>query len=118
MSAALPTISPRSRQPGGCCTPLVEPAVDEATAAQLVRVAKALGDPVRLRIVDAIRRAAPEAVCQCELKPLFEISQPAVSKHLKVLVDAGVLAVERRGAWAYYYVPPDSTLEVLDAWLS
>lgn len=118
MSAAAPTITPRSRTVGGCCTPLVEPRLDDARAAQLIAVAKALGDRVRLRIVDAVRRAAPEAVCQCELKPLFDVSQPAISKHLKVLVEAGVLAVERRGAWAYYYVPDDSTLEELEAWLS
>ena len=118
MSTALPTISPRTRVAWGCCTPLVEPSIDAAAAADLAKVAKAIGDPVRLRIVDTVRQAAPEAVCQCEITPLFEISQPAVFKHLKVLVEAGVLAVERRGAWAYYFVPEHSSLEVLTAWLT
>ena len=118
MSATVPTITPRSRTAGGCCTPVAEPRLEAPRAADLAKVAKALGDPVRLRIVDAVRQAAPEAVCQCEIKPLFDISQPAISKHLKVLVEAGVLGVERRGAWAYYYVPDDSTMEDLEAWLS
>jgi ArsR family transcriptional regulator len=114
----LPTISPRTRQAGGCCTPLVEPDVTEEQADDIAAVAKALGDPTRLQIVDTVRKAAPEAVCVCELQPLFDISQPAISRHLKVLRDAGVLAVERRGLWAYYFVPQDTTLEVLDAWLT
>ena len=118
MTTTLPTITPRSRTTGGCCTPLVEPRLDPARAERLAKVVKALADPVRLRMVDAVRQAAPEAVCQCEIKPLFGISQPAVSKHLKVLVESGVLGVERRGTWAYYYVPDDSTLEELEAWLS
>jgi len=80
-------------------------------------VAKALGDPTRLRIVDAVRAAAPEAVCQCELVPLFAMSQPALAKHLKVLVEAGVLASARRGTWTYYYTRPGG-LEGLTTWLS
>jgi ArsR family transcriptional regulator len=118
MAVTLPTITPRTRQPGGCCSAPVEPRLDTAAATALARTIKALADPVRLRIVDAVRTSAPEAVCQCEITPLFDISQPAISRHLRLLVEAGVLAVERRGLWAYYYVPEDSTLEVLDAWLS
>jgi ArsR family transcriptional regulator, arsenate/arsenite/antimonite-responsive transcriptional repressor len=118
MAVTLPIITPRTRQPGGCCSAPAQPGLDPAAATALARVAKALADPVRLRIVDAVRMVAPEAVCQCEITPLFDISQPAISRHLRLLVEAGVLAVERRGLWAYYYVPEDSTLEVLDAWLS
>jgi ArsR family transcriptional regulator len=59
-------------------------------------IVKALA--TRLRIVDAIRKADPEAICQCELLRMFDMSQAAVAKHLKVLVTAGVLASERRGA--------------------
>jgi ArsR family transcriptional regulator len=113
----LPVLSPRERQAGGCCTAAVEPDVTAAAAARLARVAKALADPTRLRIVDVLRKSAPEALCQCELVPLFDMSQPALSKHLKVLVGAGVIGTERRGLWAYYYVLPDATKE-LSAWLS
>ncbi len=96
---------------------LVRPDVTQAQAAGLAAVAKALGDPTRLQIVDVIRKAAPEAVCQCELTPLFEMSQPALSKHLKVLIAAGVLESERRGTWTYYYARPGG-LEELTSWLT
>jgi ArsR family transcriptional regulator len=117
VSASAPVITPRERQVGGCCDPLVEPDLGVGEAASLAVLVKALADPTRLRIVDTIRKAAPEAVCQCELLPLFSMSQPALSKHLKILVGAGVLASERRGLWAYYYPVPDSTKELL-SWLS
>jgi ArsR family transcriptional regulator, arsenate/arsenite/antimonite-responsive transcriptional repressor len=113
----LPVLSPRERQAGGCCTAAVEPDLAPDAASRLAAVAKALADPTRLRIVDVLRKAAPEALCQCELVPLFDMSQPALAKHLKVLVNAGVIAGERRGLWAYYYVLPDATKE-LSAWLS
>ena len=117
MAVALPVISPRERQAGGCCTPLVEPDLSPGRAAELAALARALGDPTRLRIVDAVRKAAPEAVCQCELVPLFDMSQPGLAKHLKVLVGAGVLGSERRGAWTYYFLIPQA-LEELTTWLS
>jgi ArsR family transcriptional regulator, arsenate/arsenite/antimonite-responsive transcriptional repressor len=114
----LPVISPRERQTGGCCAPAVEPDLSAGSAAELAAVVKALADPTRLRIVDALRKAAPEALCQCELLPLFDMSQPALAKHLKVLVNTGVLATERRGLWAYYFIPSDSRMEELTAWLT
>lgn len=117
MAAAAPVLSRRRRQPGGCCVAPVRPDVGADEALTLAAVAKALGDPTRLRIVDVIRKAAPEAVCQCELLPLFEMSQPALAKHLRVLQDAGVLASERSGAWTYYYARPGG-LEELTAWLT
>lgn len=118
MSATeLPVISPRERQVGGCCAAAVEPDLTPERAARLAGVAKALGDPTRLQIVDVLRKSAPEALCQCELVPLFEMSQPALAKHLKVLVNAGLIGAERRGLWAYYYVLPDAT-EELTIWLS
>jgi ArsR family transcriptional regulator, arsenate/arsenite/antimonite-responsive transcriptional repressor len=118
MPATLPVITPRERRPGGCCEAFAEPDTTPEAAAALAVVAKALADPTRLRIVDALRKAAPEAVCQCELVPLFAMSQPALAKHLKVLVAAGVVATERRGLWAYYFIPEDSRIEELRAWLS
>lgn len=117
MSATLPVITPRERQVGGCCEAPVEPDLGAEAARALAVTFKALADPTRLRIVDTLRKAAPEAVCQCELVPLFDMSQPALAKHLKVLVGAGVLGMERRGLWAYYYVVPDSTKELM-TWLT
>ena len=113
----LPVLSPRERRPGGCCGPVAQPELDTAEASDLAVVFKALSDPTRLRIVDALRASAPEALCQCELLPLFDMSQPALAKHLKVLVGAGVIGTERRGLWAYYFLLPDA-LKELRSWLS
>ncbi len=84
-------------------------------AERIAVVAKALGDPLRVRILDVVRRSeAP--VCQCELIALFDIRQSLLSHHVKRLVDAGLIEVERRHRWAYYSVAPD-TLQELTAWL-
>jgi ArsR family transcriptional regulator len=117
VSVTLPVLSPRERQAGGCCEALVEPDLSADQAIALALTVKALADPTRLRIVDTLRKAAPEAVCQCELVPLFDMSQPALAKHLKVLVGAGVVGTERRGLWAYYFVLPDATEELI-SWLT
>ena len=73
----------------------------------MAEVAKALGDPIRLQLVDVLRKHAGK-VCVCELVPLFDISQPTLSHHLKKLRDAGIVDSERKGLWAYYYVIPDA----------
>ncbi len=67
--------------------------------------------------MDALRKASPQAVCQCELLPLFDMSEPALAKHLKVVRAAGVLNAQRRGLWAYYYLDADPFKD-LRAWLS
>jgi ArsR family transcriptional regulator, arsenate/arsenite/antimonite-responsive transcriptional repressor len=112
-TAELPVLSPRER---GCCSMPAEPSLGADEAAGLAAVCKALGDPTRVRIVDALRAAAPEAVCQCELLPLFDMTQPALAKHLKVLAGAGVIGVERRGLWAYYFLLDDA-LEEVRGWI-
>ena len=117
MVTELPVLSPRERTAGACCDPIAQPAISFAGAVELAAACKALGDPTRLLIVDTLRASAPEAVCQCELLPLFDMSQPALAKHLRILVDAGVIGTERRGLWAYYYLLPDN-LKELTAWLS
>jgi ArsR family transcriptional regulator, arsenate/arsenite/antimonite-responsive transcriptional repressor len=109
----LPVLSPRER---GCCEAPAQPEIGPRAAAQLAAACKALGDPTRILIVDALRASAPEAVCQCELLPLFDMTQPALAKHLKVLVGAGVIGTERRGLWAYYFLLPDA-LKELQAWI-
>ena len=111
-------LAPKPKRPAGepCCEPVVYPDVERAHAERMAAIAKALADPVRLQLVDVLRKHAGK-VCVCELVPLFDLSQPTVSHHLKVLRDAGLVASERRGLWAYYYVIPDS-LEELSAWLS
>ena len=113
----LPVLSPRERHAGGCCVPAVQPDLDESGASRVAAIAKALGDPTRLRIVDVLRKSAPEALCQCELLPLFDMSQPALSKHLRVLISAGLIGSERRGVWAYYF-PRTEALKELTTWLT
>jgi ArsR family transcriptional regulator len=111
-------LAPKQKRPAGerCCEPVVYPDVEREQAQRMATIAKALGDPVRLQLVDVLRRHAGE-VCVCELVPLFDLAQPTVSHHLKVLRDAGVVGSERRGLWAYYFVIPEA-LEELSAWLS
>ena len=91
------------------------PEVERREAERMAAVADALGDPIRLQLVDVLRKHAGR-VCVCELVPLFDVSQPTLSHHLKRLRDAGVVDSERRGLWAYYYVVPEA-LEELAAWL-
>src|ERR671933_537445 len=112
------TLSPKQKRPPGeaCCEPVAHPQVSSAEAAQVASVAKALGDPIRVQIVDVLRRHAGE-VCVCELEPLFDVSQPTLSHHLKKLRDTGIVGVERRGLWSFYYVKSEP-LEVLRSWLS
>ncbi len=105
------------RQPGEpCCEPVVYPDVERDQAVRMAEVAKALGDPIRLQLVDVLRKHAGK-VCVCELVPLFDISQPTLSHHLKKLRAAGLVDCERRGLWAYYYVIPGALSE-LSGWLA
>jgi len=106
----------QKRAPGErCCEPVVYPDVERDEAVRMAAVAKALGDPIRLQLVDVLRKHAGK-VCVCELVPLFDVGQPTLSHHLKKLRDAGLVDSERRGLWAYYYVLPDA-LKELSAWL-
>jgi ArsR family transcriptional regulator len=106
-------LSPKQKRPPGepCCEALVHPTVSETDAERLAHIAKALADPIRIQLVDVLRRHAGK-VCVCELTPLFDVAQPTVSHHLKVLRDAGLVDVERRGLWAYYYVTPTALKEI------
>ena len=111
-------LAPKQKRPAGepCCQPVVYPDVERVEAERMAAIAKALGDPIRLQLVDVLRKHAGK-VCVCELVPLFDVSQPTLSHHLKVLREAGIVDSERRGLWAYYYVNPDS-LKELSSWLS
>jgi ArsR family transcriptional regulator, arsenate/arsenite/antimonite-responsive transcriptional repressor len=111
-------LAPKQKRAAGerCCEPVVYPDIEREEAIRMAQVAKALGDPVRLQLVDVLRKHVGK-VCVCELVPLFDLSQPTVSHHLKVLRDAGIVGSERQGLWAYYFVIPDA-LEELSGWLS
>ena len=99
-----------SNQPGSatnCCDVPATSPLAESEAAELAAAFKALGDPVRLRLVSLIAAAqTDQGVCVCELTPAFELSQPTISHHLKQLRAAGLIDCERRGTWVYYRLEP------------
>lgn len=85
-------------------SPLVPvPAFTEGQRERLVRVLKALADATRLEVFQLIA-AQPEPICVCDIVAHFDVSQPTISHHLKVLRDAGLVTAKRRGVWAYYAV--------------
>jgi ArsR family transcriptional regulator len=101
----------RSQAPVGtlpvvCCTPLLREPVTAAQAAELARLLKALADPVRLRLVSMVAAHDGGEACVCELTEPLGLSQPTVSHHLKILVDAGIFTRDKRGVWAYYALVP------------
>ena len=103
--------------PGECAVPLVGEPIGAEAAAGLARVFKALGDPVRLRLVSLIGAHQGGHVCVCELTTAFSLTQPTISHHLKVLREAGIIDCERRGTWVYYWLVP-AALERMSTLLS
>ena len=103
-----------------CCTPLVRQALDEQAATELSRMFKALGDPVRLRLLSMIasQRGADGSgeVCVCDLLGAFDVQQSTISHHLRVLREAGLVDCQRRATWVYYWVVP-TALERLSSLL-
>ncbi|MFF4622555.1 ArsR/SmtB family transcription factor [Nonomuraea jabiensis] len=94
-----------------CCTPLIAEPIAEGEAAELARVFKALGDPIRLRLLSLIGahesgRRVGDGVCVCDLTGAFEVTGPTISHHLKVLREAGLIDSQRRGTWVYYWIIP------------
>ena len=88
-----------------CCGPATPPLPEEARD-ELAAQFKALADPTRVAIVNRLA-AAPE-VCVCDLTTSFDLSQPTISHHLKILREAGLVDSTRRGTWAYYRLVPEA----------
>lgn len=95
-----------------CCPGLSTAPLAEQQAADLATVFKALGDPIRLRLLSLIAARPDGEICVCELTPAFELSQPTISHHLKLLRQAGLVDCERRGTWVYYWLVPETTDEL------
>jgi len=106
----------RSDENGACCPGLVAAPLDDDQAAELARLFKALGDPVRLRLLSMIASAGGGEVCVCDLSGEFHLTGPTISHHLKVLREAGLVDSDRRGTWVYYRLIP-AGLAVLSALL-
>jgi ArsR family transcriptional regulator len=101
-----------------CCTPLAGSSLSDERAAKLEVVLKALADRHRLKIVNLLLRAAGEPVCVCEVQPLLGLSQGTVSHHLKLLVEAGVVAREARGTYSYFSLVPGALESVREVFAS
>ena len=104
----------------GCCAPLAREPLTGDQAVELARVFKAMGDPVRLRLLSLIASHEGGEACVCDLTDVFDLTGPTISHHLKVLREAGLITGERRGTWVFYRVRPDalrsaSQLLTLDA---
>ena len=104
----------QAEAPIACCVPLATPLLSAEEAAATAALFRALGDPARVRIVNALA-TTDDPVCVCELIEPLGLSQGTVSHHLKKLTDAGLLEREQRGRWAYYSLSPEaaSTLAAL-----
>jgi ArsR family transcriptional regulator len=97
-----------------CCAPLLREPITASQAADLARLLKALADPTRLRLVSMVAAHENGEACVCDLTEPLGLTQPTISHHLKILVDAGIFTRDKRGVWAYYALVP-SALNALAA---
>lgn len=107
------TIQPRAGLPllaDECCTPLLREPLTADQAADLAHILKALADPTRLRLVSIVAAHEGGEACVCDLTDPLGLTQPTISHHLKVLVDAGIFTRDQRGKWAYYALVPRALL--------
>jgi ArsR family transcriptional regulator len=105
------------RDLAACCAPLTREAISEQNAESLTRSLKAIADPARLRILSMVAAHEDAEACVCDLTDPLGLSQPTVSHHVKVLMDAGYLTRSKRGTWAYYRLVPGS-LDTVSALLA
>ena len=104
--------SPPTGEPAPCCPSLARSALSADWAGDLASMFKALGDPVRLRLVSMVASHEGGEACVCDLTPAFDLSQPTISHHLRVLREAGLLECERRGTWVFYRVVPSALAQL------
>src|SRR5215467_10014115 len=100
VSKSLLVLSPADT--AACCPPLSREPLSDQQAAQVAPLLKALAEPVRLRLMSLIASHPGGEACVCDLNEAFDLSQPTISHHLKVLHEAGLLDREKRGVWVYY----------------
>jgi ArsR family transcriptional regulator len=102
MSKSLLELTPV--QTVACCSPLTTEPITAEAAARVSKLLKALADPVRLRLLSLVASHADGEACVCDLQEAFDLSQPTISHHLKVLHEVGLLDRSKRGVWVYYQV--------------
>lgn len=110
----LPVMDSPAGRAVACCAPLVREPLTAAGAEQLASVLKALADPARLRLLSMIAVHEGGEACVCDLTEPLGLSQPTVSHHLKVLLDAGLVTRDKRGVWAYYRLVNESLTGLAD----
>ncbi|MGH3783958.1 MAG: ArsR/SmtB family transcription factor [Pseudonocardiaceae bacterium] len=98
----------------GRCSPLVRDPLSAEQSVKLARLFKALGDPVRLRLLSLIASHEGGEACVCDLTGVFDLTGPTISHHLKVLREAGLITGDRRGTWIYYRAAPDALQRLSD----
>lgn len=106
MPTPLPLI--QSDALAACCSPMTAGIVDDETAESSARMFKAISDPARAKLLSLIAAADRQEACVCDLTGFLGLAQSTVSHHMKILVEAGLVARERRGKWAYYSMAPGS----------
>ena len=95
-----------------CCSPLVREPLSREQAEAISPLIKALADPVRLRLLSLVASHANGEACVCDLNDAFDLSQPTISHHLKVLHEVGLLDRDKRGVWVYYRVSTAALADV------
>jgi ArsR family transcriptional regulator len=106
MSSSLTVLSPVDT--AACCSPLTAEPLTTEQAGQIAPLLRALADPVRLRLLSLVASHQDGEACICELNDAFELSQPTISHHMKVLHEAGLVDRDKRGVWVYYRVRPQA----------
>ena len=111
-----PVLELTPAESAACCSPVTAAALTLEQAEQVAPLLKAVADPVRLRLLSLVAAHVDHEACVCELNDAFDLSQPTISHHLKVLHTAGLLERNKRGTWVYYRIQAE-VLEDLAALL-
>src|SRR4249920_763257 len=110
MSKSLPLLTPTEQV--ACCSPLLKEPLGANEARRISPLLKALADPVRLRLLSLVASHGDGEACVCDLNDAFDLSQPTISHHLKVLHESGLLDRTKRGVWVYYRVVPEALADL------
>jgi len=110
MSKSALTLTPV--QTVACCSPLVSAPLTQETSERIAPLLKAIADPVRLRLLSLVAAHEGGEACVCDLNDAFDLSQPTISHHLKVLHEAGLLTRSKRGVWVYYTVQREALADL------
>jgi ArsR family transcriptional regulator, arsenate/arsenite/antimonite-responsive transcriptional repressor len=106
VSDSLTVLSPA--ETAACCAPLSAAPLTMEQAERVAPLLKALADPVRLRLLSLVASRAGGEACVCHLNEAFDLTQPTISHHMKVLYDAGLVDRDKRGVWVYYRIRPQA----------